>query len=84
MSNKSPIFIGKTQVSFEENEVKGKQVKIGEESFYKISNVDEMRPFFMSIVSYSNHWMFLSSNGGLTAGRKNAQFALFHTTLMIK
>ena len=36
-----------------------------------------MRPFFMSVVSDSNHWMFISSNGGLTAGRKNAEFALF-------
>jgi len=47
------------------------------EQFYKISNCDKMRPFFMSIVSDSNHWMFISSNGGLTAGRKNAEFALF-------
>lgn len=36
-----------------------------------------MRPFFMSIVSDSNHWMFISSNGGLSAGRKNAEYALF-------
>ncbi len=36
-----------------------------------------MRPFFMSIVSDGNHWMFVASNGGLTAGRKNAEFALF-------
>ncbi len=49
---------------------------VGEE-FYKIANNDLMRPFFMSIVSDSNHWMFISSNGGLTAGRKNAEFALF-------
>ncbi|MDP2234939.1 MAG: hypothetical protein Q8J88_00775 [Bacteroidales bacterium] len=47
------------------------------ESYYKISNHDEMRPFFMNIVSNSNHWMFISSNGGLTAGRKNPEFALF-------
>jgi len=77
MNRQNSLFIGNTKVSFEENGVKGKQVKIGDESYYKISNVGEMRPFFMSIVSYSNHWMFLSSNGGLTAGRKNAQFALF-------
>ncbi len=51
--------------------------KIDGEQFYKISNVDELRPFFMSIVSDSNHWMFISSNGGLTAGRKNAEYALF-------
>lgn len=52
-------------------------ITIEGEQFYKISNHDKMRPFFMSIVSDSNHWMFISSNGGLTAGRKNAEFALF-------
>lgn len=31
----------------------------------------------MSIVSDNNHWMFISSNGALTAGRKNAEYALF-------
>ncbi len=36
-----------------------------------------MRPFFMSIVSDSNHWMFISSNGGVTAGRKNSEYSLF-------
>ena len=52
-------------------------VTIDGEQFYKIKNSDTMRPFFMSIVSDSNHWMFISSNGGLSAGRKNAEFALF-------
>ncbi|OUR90959.1 hypothetical protein A9Q87_12860 [Flavobacteriales bacterium 34_180_T64] len=52
-------------------------VTIGDEKFFKISNSDAMRSFFMSIVSDSNHWMFISSNGGLTAGRKNSEFALF-------
>ncbi len=47
------------------------------ETFFKISNVSEMPPFFMSIVSDSNHWMFISSNGALTAGRKDAEHALF-------
>jgi len=54
-----------------------KYVELQGEGFFKISNVDQIRPFFMSIVSDSNHWMFISSNGGLTAGRKNAQYALF-------
>lgn len=31
----------------------------------------------MCIVSDSNHWMFISSTGGLTAGRKDAENALF-------
>ncbi|WP_310557940.1 hypothetical protein [Flavobacterium sp.] len=52
-------------------------ITIEGEQFYKISNCDKMRPFFMSIVSDSDHWMFISSNGGLSAGRKNAEFAIF-------
>lgn len=52
-------------------------VKINHEVFFKISDVETLRPFFMTIVSDSNHWMFVSSNGGLSAGRKNSEFALF-------
>ncbi len=47
------------------------------EKWFKISNHDRLRPFFMSVVSDSNHWMFISSNGGLSAGRKNSEYALF-------
>ncbi len=47
------------------------------ESYFKMTNHDAMRPFFMSIVSDANHWMFISSNGGLSAGRKNPEYALF-------
>ena len=47
------------------------------ESFYKIQNLDSLEPFFMSIVSSSDHWLFISSNGGLTAGRVNSEQALF-------
>ena len=52
-------------------------VEINKEKYLKISDSSHLRPFFMSIVSPSNHWMFISSNGGLTAGRKNASYALF-------
>ena len=61
----------------ENNQVKLERVNIEGESYFKISNSSNLRPFFMSIVSDSNHWMFISSNGGLSAGRKNAQHALF-------
>ena len=71
------MYIGENKASYEVNEVKGDLVTIGNQGYYKISNVNEMRPFFMSIVSNSNHWMFISSNGGLTAGRKNSNYALF-------
>ena len=77
MSNQNQIYIGKNEAHFEENEVTGTTVNIEGESYNKISNVDEMRPFFMSIVSNSDHWMFISSNGGLSAGRKDSSNALF-------
>ena len=53
------------------------RVVIDKEHYYKISNSDAIRPFFMNIVSDSDHWMFISGNGGLTAGRKNPEYALF-------
>ncbi|NNJ88607.1 MAG: hypothetical protein HKP53_04345, partial [Eudoraea sp.] len=71
------IKIGKSIIHTERAKVTGSQVLIDNEPFYKIGNSDTMRPFFMSIVSESNHWMFISSNGGLSAGRKNSEYALF-------
>ncbi len=50
---------------------------IDNEKWFKITNHDVMRPFLMNIVSDSNHWMFVTSNGGITAGRKNARYSLF-------
>ena len=63
--------------TMQEANVNIKRLKIEGENFYCISNYNEMRPFFMSIVSDSHHWMFISSNGALSAGRKNAEFPLF-------
>lgn len=59
------------------NKIKGEIVTFENEAYYKISNSNKMRPFFMSIVSDSNHWMFISSNGGVSAGRKNSESSLF-------
>ena len=74
---KKEIYIGNTKLATTDEEVKGALVEFENEKYYKISNSDAMRPFFMSIVSESDHWMFISSNGGLTAGRRNAESALF-------
>ena len=75
MSNETNILTKET--SLDNMDVELKSVIIDDEVYYQISNNDLMRPFFMSIVSDSNHWMFISSNGGLTAGRKNSEYALF-------
>jgi hypothetical protein len=47
------------------------------ERYYAIRNVDQMPPFFVSVVSAGDHWLFVSSTGGLTAGRVSPHTALF-------
>lgn len=74
---KEKIYLGSTLLQTDTQEIEGGYVEINGESLYRISNVDQMPPFFMSIISSSDHWLFLGSNGGLTAGRKNAENALF-------
>ena len=57
--------------------VSGEFMDIGGERYYAIRNVDKMEPFFISIVSDTDHWLFISSTGGLTAGRVSPETALF-------
>ena len=75
--SKTTLHIGNSPFSHSDKEVQGGLISIDNEQFYKISNSDGMRPFLMSLVSHSDHWMFISSNGALSAGRKNSEYALF-------
>jgi hypothetical protein len=61
----------------ENNQVAGQFVTFEGERYYKIDNVDKMAPFFISLISSSDHWLFAASNGGLTAGRVSPETALF-------
>ena len=72
-----PIFIGETQQHLAQQSVSGEYVTLLGDTFYRIDNYDAMPPFFMSVVSSSNHWLFISSTGGLSAGRVSAEQALF-------
>ncbi len=58
-------------------EVRGVIRRRSGENWYEIHRADEMSPFLMTMASDSNHWLFLSSNGGMTAGRVNPEKALF-------
>jgi len=58
-------------------EVSGEFVDFAGERFYSIRNVDKMAPFFVSVISNVDHWLFVSSTGGLTAGRVSPETALF-------
>ena len=44
---------------------------------FKISDFNEIDPFLMTITSASDHWMYISSSGCLTAGRQKPDYALF-------
>ncbi|WP_413700271.1 hypothetical protein ACLKMH_24100 [Psychromonas sp. KJ10-10] len=57
--------------------VEGQFVNLLGERYYKIANVDQMAPFFISVVSASDHWLFISSTGSLSAGRIRPENALF-------
>jgi len=45
--------------------------------WYSINSVEKMDTFLSTIVSEEDHWMYVASNGGLTAGRVSPQLSLF-------
>ncbi len=71
------LYLGSTPIQVSDAEPGGGYVDLLGETYYRIAHYDRMPPFFMSIVSGADHWLFISSTGGLTAGRANADSALF-------
>lgn len=52
-------------------------VNVNGQVFYKVEHSEELAPFFINVVSACDVWIFMSSKGGITAGRKDAQGAVF-------
>jgi hypothetical protein len=55
----------------------GRYLVVEGETCYRISNVQTMAPFFVSLVSSSDHWAFIASNGAVSMGRRNPSNSLF-------
>ena len=55
----------------------GQYITIQGERFYCIENYNHMQPFFISLASDTDLWMYISSTGGLTCGRRNPEQVLF-------
>ena len=55
----------------------GHYITIDGERYYCIKNYDQMQPFFISLASDTDLWMYISSSGGLTCGRRNPEQVLF-------
>jgi hypothetical protein len=77
MRRPAGILFGRSPVPAKPRPVEGRFCEAFGEEFYVIDGVQGMRPFLVSVVSDSDHWLFVASNGGLTAGRKNPGLALF-------
>ncbi|MDX1447429.1 MAG: hypothetical protein R3246_00065 [Acidimicrobiia bacterium] len=45
--------------------------------WFRIDDFDSIDPFLVNLVTPSDQWMFVSSSGALTAGRRSATHALF-------
>lgn len=76
MTNKT-LYLGDHPLNTSASLVEGDYVVREGETFYRIANVDGMDDFFISVVSDSDHWMFISTRGGLSAGRTDCDSALF-------
>ncbi|GAB4458921.1 MAG: hypothetical protein OHK0041_23590 [Anaerolineales bacterium] len=77
MLKHQPLYLGETLLPAPPVEPGGEYVSLRGATYYKIQRYDAIPPFFMSIVSGGDHWLFISSTGGLTAGRAHADNALF-------
>jgi hypothetical protein len=76
MISKNSLYIKHNPLVNHEPEIQGIITHIDNEEMYCIENYDLMAPFFMSIVSSCDLWMYISSKGSLTAGRQNYNNAL--------
>ena len=71
------IYVSEAPLDTAAPAVTGSLVEIEGEPYYQVVSFDAMQPFLMSLASDSDHWLFISSNGALTAGRKDPDHALF-------
>lgn len=79
-----PVAAGPVALAWNDAPVTGAIADVGGEPFYVIENVDRMAPFFVTVVSAGDPWLFASSTGALTAGRRSPEHALFPYTTVDK
>jgi len=77
MSSVADSKMAAGSAALEDGKVSGEFIDVRGERYYAIRNVDKMAPFFISVISNVDHWLFVSSTGGLTAGRVSPETALF-------
>ncbi|WP_412063058.1 hypothetical protein [Rubrivirga sp. IMCC45206] len=71
------VMVGDTPLHAAGADPAGSFAEIDGQPAYRIDGVDRMAPFFVTVVSASDHWLFASSTGPLSAGRGTPDRALF-------
>jgi hypothetical protein len=77
IASANPIHLGDALYQPTDAAASGGFETLDGERFAVIRNVDRLDPFLMNIVTNSDLWLFAGSNGPFTAGRRNADLALF-------
>jgi hypothetical protein len=80
MTREDGVLLGTHQVSKRAAAVDGRLVERNGETFYRIEHAQALPLFLTTVVSDADHWLFVGSNGALTAGRQSSKYALFPYT----
>ncbi|MFN3201376.1 MAG: hypothetical protein ACE366_23445 [Bradymonadia bacterium] len=72
-----PVLLGSTPFHSPDQEIGWDLVDLDGQPYLRVSNIDAMPAFFMSIVSDGDPWLFAGSNGAFVAGRVKPDSALF-------
>jgi hypothetical protein len=80
MTRHDGVLLGNHRISRRDAAAEGRLVERKGETFYRIEHAEVLPPFLTTVVSDADHWLFVGSNGALTAGRQSSKFALFPYT----
>jgi len=72
-----PIRLGLAAIPKKSARVEGDLLDWRRDTYYRIAAYDTMDAFLINVMSDSDLWMYISSRGGLTAGRENPYQSLF-------
>ncbi len=77
MERPDQVHFGESPLPPDGRPATGRLVHAFGEDCYVIEDAQSLPPFLVSVVSDSDLWLFVASNGGLTAGRRSPATALF-------
>lgn len=77
MERLGPVQYGGSEIPEDARRASGRLVRAFGEDCYVIDDAQALAPFLTTVASDSDHWLFVVSNGALTAGRCSPATALF-------